>query len=173
VNKIDLSTQRMAGGGEGSIDAYRVNVLFGLDDLCKKYVTKDACVLELGTNAGVSTSLFAYYANQVVGVDMLLNPLMSGMVDCFNNITFINKTFKDFLAVNTEHYDVIYIDGCHEYENVIVDINDFYPLVKSGGCLAGHDFNNNTPGVEQAVREVFSNEEIEVFSDSSWLIRKP
>lgn len=38
-----------------------------------------------------------------------------------------------------ESADFIYIDGSHGYDNVKQDIKVWYPIVKSGGVLAGHD----------------------------------
>lgn len=36
--------------------------------------------------------------------------------------------------------DFVYIDANHTYESVTEDIQDWYPKVKSGGILAGHDY---------------------------------
>jgi len=39
-----------------------------------------------------------------------------------------------------DFFDFIYIDGNHHYRPVRSDINAFWPKLKSGGCLAGHDY---------------------------------
>lgn len=36
--------------------------------------------------------------------------------------------------------DWVFLDGDHSYEGVIADIEAWYPLVKSGGILSGHDW---------------------------------
>ena len=36
--------------------------------------------------------------------------------------------------------DFVYIDGSHEYDDVIDDIRLYYPKVKEGGIVGGHDF---------------------------------
>ncbi len=57
-----------------------------------------------------------------------------------NKIKFIKlKSYlaKDQFEDNT--IDFIYIDGSHLYENVLNDLKDYYPKVKDGGILAGHD----------------------------------
>lgn len=36
--------------------------------------------------------------------------------------------------------DFVYIDGAHDAVSVSQDLNAWYPLVRSGGILAGHDF---------------------------------
>lgn len=49
--------------------------------------------------------------------------------------------------------DMVYIDCCHEYECVKKDLKAWYPKVKSGGVVAGHDINNAAYGVERAMTE--------------------
>ena len=47
-------------------------------------------------------------------------------------------------AVNEidELVDFVYIDGNHQEEFVIEDIENYFPLVRQGGILGGHDFYN-------------------------------
>ena len=49
--------------------------------------------------------------------------------------------------------DFVYIDGLHSYESVKEDIHDWFPKLKSGGILCGHDYNATNPGTIQAVDE--------------------
>ena len=55
------------------------------------------------------------------------------------------KRFKD------ESLDFVYIDACHELEYVRQDIVAWYPKVKKGGILGGHDYSEYVDGVIQAV----------------------
>jgi cephalosporin hydroxylase len=67
----------------------------------------------------------------------------------------------------------VYIDADHRYEHVIADIRAWWPVIRPGGILAGHDL--HFPGVAQAVREFTDENAItpEVWSDGrSWLFRK-
>jgi len=41
---------------------------------------------------------------------------------------------------NDNMLDFVYIDANHTYEAVIDDINMWYPKVKSGGIVSGHDY---------------------------------
>jgi predicted O-methyltransferase YrrM len=36
--------------------------------------------------------------------------------------------------------DFVYIDGLHDFKSVIDDIAAWYPLVRKGGVVGGHDF---------------------------------
>jgi hypothetical protein len=74
-----------------------------------------------------------------------------------------------------EFFDFVYIDGWHQYPAVKKDIEAWWPKVKSGGFLGGHDLGHvEFPGVVRAV-EQFSRKvsrEFQVLSDSDWLIEK-
>lgn len=39
-----------------------------------------------------------------------------------------------------ESIDFVYIDGDHNYESVSADIEAWYPKIKSGGIISGHDY---------------------------------
>jgi hypothetical protein len=47
--------------------------------------------------------------------------------------------------------DFVYIDAQHHFEAVRDDINAWYPKVRHGGIIAGHD--HHMPGVSLAVKE--------------------
>jgi predicted O-methyltransferase YrrM len=66
--------------------------------------------------------------------------------------------------------DFVFIDGSHEYEDVKEDIYHWYPKVKKGGIIAGHDYTTYA-GVKEAVDEFFNLEEIKVVK-SYWVFYK-
>jgi hypothetical protein len=53
------------------------------------------------------------------------------------------KQFSD------EFFDLVYIDADHTYNGVRRDINDWYPKVKKGGFLLGHDYRGMSVRVRQ------------------------
>lgn len=76
-------------------------------------------------------------------------------------------------------FDYVYIDSDHTYEAVKKDIELWWPKVKEGGILAGHDYNtfNKLYGVVTAVNEFVEANNIECFhitreSIKSWIIYK-
>lgn len=68
--------------------------------------------------------------------------------------------------------DLVFIDALHDYEHVMQDISLWWPKVRAGGVLAGHDFNHKWPGVERAVADHFSLIDVGVGFDSVWFVVK-
>lgn len=50
-----------------------------------------------------------------------------------------------------ESLGFIYFDANHSYEGVLADLKAWYPKLKQGGIIAGHDFINPDYGVHAAV----------------------
>ena len=59
----------------------------------------------------------------------------------------VSRIFKD------ESVDFIWVDADHHYESVKKDIDYWYPKLKKGGIIAGHDYTEE--GVRRAVWEFF------------------
>jgi hypothetical protein len=64
----------------------------------------------------------------------------------WDNTKIIRGYSNDKTVINMSHaagpYDVIYIDGCHDYEVVCSDINNYKKQLKVGGLLVMDDCNN-------------------------------
>ena len=58
------------------------------------------------------------------------------------------------LDAEGKQFDLIFIDGAHDYTSVASDILTWKLLLKEGGLLCGHDFNPQEPGLVKAVREL-------------------
>lgn len=83
------------------------------------------------------------------------------------NISPIQKVLNDKIKIirsysveasakfEDQSLDFIFIDACHEYECVIADLNAWYPKLKPGGWIAGHDYYAGHYGVDRAVNEFF------------------
>tara|TARA_Y100000310_G_scaffold250193_1_gene256365 strand:+ start:459 stop:1004 length:546 start_codon:yes stop_codon:yes gene_type:complete len=159
-----------SASGKHEIPGLQVNYLFGLRDLCEKYLDNSKTVLELGSYAGVSTELFSYYCKHITTIDRRHRSGIVELARNANNVTFIHSKFQTYLNKCVDKFDLIYIDGKHTYIAVKRDITLSLPLLKDNGIISGHDIDVHS-GVRQAVEEVLPDNNIEIFSDSSWVVK--
>ena len=66
--------------------------------------------------------------------------------------------------------DIVFLDADHKYKSVKEDIEAWYPKVRKGGILSGHDFRYTEWGVIKAVTEKWSDPLVS--SDFVWFIYK-
>lgn len=78
------------------------------------------------------------------------------------------EAFKDF---EDESLDSFFLDGSHDYDSAIKDMNAWFPKIKPGGIFAGHDF--NWRGVREALKSFTDKSKLN-FSvmHRSWYIKK-
>lgn len=66
------------------------------------------------------------------------------------------KAVAEFLG--RSRADFVWIDGDHDYQDVVADIVAYRALLAPGGILSGHDYDPEAfPGVVRAVRELCEN----------------
>lgn len=105
-----------------------------------------------------------------------LSPYLDKVVFITKSSMLASTLFQD------EFFDFIYIDGNHNYDNVKQDMSLWYPKVKKGGILSGHDFdprNVTRQDVAEAVKDFCKENKLEykVFpyeqiNYSDWVIVK-
>ncbi len=90
-----------------------------------------------------------------------------------NKPIFINKTSRDALNDIPNNLDFVYIDGNHSYSSVKEDIQFYYPKIKKGGVLGGHDFNIVFLDVIKAVTEFAYTHNLNLYAEVSdwWIIK--
>jgi len=54
-----------------------------------------------------------------------------------------------------EYFDFVFVDAAHDRESVLADLRAWWPKIKVGGRLAGHDYDDHWPPVVGAVNEFF------------------
>ncbi len=80
-------------------------------------------------------------------------------------VIFIEKFSHDAVK-EIPDLDFVYIDGNHDYEYVKEDIESYYPEIKKGGTISGHDFNEDNPRVIKAVSEFAVKNNLNLFVNS-------
>jgi predicted O-methyltransferase YrrM len=79
-------------------------------------------------------------------------------------------------------FDFIYIDGAHDYDNVLSDLKRWYSKLKVGGFMSGHDYNfdrnssfySSTEAIHDFIKSIskYSTIEFHTFKDGSWVFQK-
>lgn len=88
--------------------------------------------LELGIQSGVTYNYIKTYVELAVAVD--IND--TGSISPEN---FYHMTTDEFFRQNTSTFDVIFIDACHEYEQVKKDFDHAVKCLNHGGTIFLHD----------------------------------
>ncbi len=156
------------------------------------HLPNDICMAEIGCYTGESTSLFLksnkikeYYAidpwaegyddndiaskSPMAEVEKLFDERTSKVIR--GTKTKLYKMKMDFIKAfhSLPELNVVYIDGDHTYEGVLIDILLAKKKVKSGGIIAGHDYRGNNHPIGKALINSIGLPE-KVFPDSSWMI---
>ncbi len=81
---------------------------------------------------------------------------------------------EPFAFVPRSEFDFVYIDAEHTYEACKADIAAWYPLIRLGGVLSGHDY-GGFPGVTRAVDEFCAANGLELHVETEyfwWTVKK-
>ena len=101
--------------------------------------------------------LFNEFRKNTLPISTHINPIRKPSLEA-------SQLYKD------RSLDFVFLDAAHDYKNVKEDILSWYPKVKVGGWLTGHDYFLEHFGVKKAVDEIFG-DKIQT-EGSCWLIRK-
>lgn len=114
-------------------------------------------ILEIGCDVGNSTTAFLVgQSESVISID--INPACGKNFPDEAKWRFIHgnsQNYSTFEMVMAERFDVLYIDGAHDYASAFHDITAYGALVKHRGLILVHDVlaHDNFPGVRKAFRE--------------------
>jgi predicted O-methyltransferase YrrM len=107
------------------------------------------------------------------GPDCLYNAFLQNLKDCGveNDINHHRMSSEQGSTLFQDNsVDFIFIDAMHTYEAVSDDLNKWFPKLKSGKMIAGHDY--DWEGVKKAVDEFFGVDNIYIHN-TSWIYYKP
>ena len=152
-----------------------------INKLVAKYQPKT--FVELGSLDSFLPELLArtYKDLKIIAVDVQFQrPLLWRR---YENIFQINNFSVNAARLfNDESIDFVYVDALHSYEGCMADLEAWYPKLKKGGILSGHDYGEHPhkpepdfPGVTRAVDEFFNSKNIEIHEEdymNYWGIKK-
>lgn len=71
-------------------------------------------------------------------------------------------------AYADDSLDFVFIDADHSYDAVMADITAYFPKLKAGGVIAGHDYHTDGMQVKEAVNQYFKWRTFTVEGNSWW-----
>lgn len=129
--------------------------------LCKKIKAKK--VLDIGTGGFFTARSMAHYGCHVDTIDVKGS---KDPKDGWDNINFMLGRSQDYMKgmiERGEKYDLIFIDGSHSYEDVVIDIQNAKKLTNLIVC---HDY-GNLNDITMAVDENLDNFDL-ILEDRMW-----
>lgn len=134
----------------------------------------DMSVWAVDTFTGTSSSEFeiqAHAAARTSDIEAIFRENLDrfGLTD---RVTVIKE--KSVLAASlfpNKFFDIVFIDADHSYETALADIRAWWPKVKNGGILSGHDY--MWGGVRKALETEFREDSIHTDWNNMWYVDKP
>ena len=104
----------------------------------------------------------------------------------YNKIVWVKKLSSNAVKDVPDNLDFVYIDGDHSYKVVKEDLENYYPKIRKGGVLAGHDIDlgghlmatkpewKNTEGVAEAVIEFVTKHKLKLYINNNdwWCVKE-
>lgn len=129
-----------------------------------KFIKPDWVGIEIGVFQGDSSKLFLEHCRFMYLIDPCEsyegNPDSTIFASEENIKRLLNgkdyaflKGYSHLVHDYVPEVDFVFIDGNHTYEYVTMDIELYWPKVRQGGFLSGHDYGAGFEGVIRAVNE--------------------
>ncbi len=107
--------------------------------------------------------------------DVLHNNVLQFMQPHGERFNLLRMASVEAAAYISEPLDFVYIDAEHSYDAVKQDLETWFPKVREGGIVSGHDYNHpNFPGVGRAIREFMAREKLAIHGEEEffWWVEK-
>lgn len=160
-------------GGNQIFDGTRSHIMHNPEELSEfiyflknyeqKKKRKIKSYLEIGYSSGKVNTILNKFFNfeHITAVDNFMSDISS--TDLLANLRRKNLTLvcrnsdkekTSEIVKKFQPYDLIFIDGSHEYNDAKNDLNNFYKMLSDFGVLAVHDIHSRDyPGVNKAWKE--------------------
>lgn len=83
-----------------------------------------------------------HFGGDQLFLDQLEVSCRNKLKDYERNLVWIKKLSSDAISDITEKVDFVYIDGNHQEEFVVEDIDNYFSVLNSSGVIGGHDYYN-------------------------------
>lgn len=145
-----------------------------LEKKIREYKFQKGLGVEVGTGKGITGSHLLGKFPELKMIQVAWYPNQSGYQDATprarekwehrvlkpfeKRIILIEKeSVEASVEVADGSVDFVFIDADHSYEHVLADLIAWFPKVKKGGFISGHDYcQPDFPGVKKALKDFFS-----------------
>lgn len=143
----------------GLVRYHRPMISFCEDYFCNGYDKESVVGVEIGCRAGVNavqilrrlpvSKLFLidpfvpYYDRSAYTTEQqmsFLNEFNKNLMGFSGRFVFVQEYSYNCVDRIPDDLDFVYIDGGHRYDEVLKDISLYYPKVRVGGVIGGHDW---------------------------------
>lgn len=148
----------------------RGNSMMGDFEIFNRFAEHRKLIYEIGTAYGISTMMLAHGGADIVTVDnhtFYLNDkydtpvkkhkVISEYLSLFSNgriETVLNDSVKEADNRGDGTGDLIFIDGGHDFDQVLADYTAWFPKLKLDGVFLFHDCDPATEGVWKFYKEI-------------------
>lgn len=129
--------------------------------LLAKEIPNGGTYLELGSKWGGSLRC-VLRASQFINrkIDLITiecEPISRLLQFCNENKVRLIKDYSQNCAdeIEDDSIDMLFIDNEHIYDQIISDLHNYWPKIKIGGIICGHDYEERFPGISKGVYEFF------------------
>jgi len=133
-----------------------------LVDLIHRYIPEPgAVIVEVGSVGGGTSAHIARYCPQVArlyAVDIAKPDPSLDETQSVEHLDFVHMdSVKAACQFDDASVDLVFIDADHSAQAVYADLEAWFPKVRPGGIVSGHDYaSRNHPGVKPAVDFFFA-----------------
>jgi len=157
VSKLYFYNQRLLNkAGKKYAHAGHTSIIRPMIEYIKHRYKGPLVGVEIGARDGFNLQYILETLNikKLYAVDIVCNFKLDHNLDAFGDkVEFIKAFSKDAAQHIPDDLDFVYIDGDHTYQGVKDDIKTYFPKIKPGGVIGGHDYTIQHYGLVKAVSE--------------------
>jgi len=155
-------------------DAYHLFVM-------GKKIPDGGTYLEIGSYIGGSL-ISVYEGTKVsgtkirfIGIENNIRPKLHINIKFIPHLKIIaSRSDEAKRFIRNYSVDLLFIDGAHHYEQVKRDISNYWPKLKMGGILLGHDYTRHKQhqGIVKAANEAFGQRLIALKNSRIFMVKR-
>lgn len=117
-------------------------------------------ILEVGVWQGATSVYLEKVSSEFVGIDIVNEQIKN---DLIKSKTLVGDSIEVMKSLQSNYFDLIFIDTTHEYERTKLEFKEAERLIKQNGYIALHDSISHV-GVYKWINEIKGNKGLEIIT---------